>query len=96
VFAGKIAITTASRRMGSVIGIYRWLQTEGRLVTAHPTWNEKDVYLSFKDARGFSKSIIVPSDRFAHINQENGQKALNKSIFSLNSMDTAFSVTDCF
>lgn len=59
VFAEKIAVTTASRRMGSVIGFYRWLQTEGRLVTAHPTWNEKDVYLSFKDARGFSKTMTV-------------------------------------
>jgi hypothetical protein len=38
--------------MGTVIGLYRWLQESGLLVPEHPPWKEHDVYLSLKDEWG--------------------------------------------
>ncbi|RAS17032.1 site-specific integrase [Paraburkholderia bryophila] len=59
VFDGRIAATTAKRRMGAVIAFYRWLVAEGLVTLNHPLWQERDQYLSFKDARGFSVRTVV-------------------------------------
>ncbi|SOZ16393.1 tyrosine-type recombinase/integrase [Cupriavidus taiwanensis] len=59
VFEGRIAATTAKRRMGAVIAFYRWLVAEGLLTPSNPLWQERDHYLSFKDARGFVVEKVV-------------------------------------
>lgn len=59
VFDGHIAATTAKRRMGAVISFYRWLVTEGLLAPANPLWQERDHYLSFRDAKGFAVEKVV-------------------------------------
>jgi len=55
----KAAPTTAKRAMGSVIGFYRFLVAEGMLVPENPLWEDRDQYLTFKDARGLSISKRV-------------------------------------
>jgi len=53
VAAGELAATTARKRMGTVIGFYRWLKVEGVLSPEYPTWKESDRYIDFLDAHGF-------------------------------------------
>ncbi|SAK61346.1 Phage integrase family protein [Caballeronia hypogeia] len=55
----KTAPATAKRAMGSVIGFYRFLVAEGMLVPENPLWEDRDQYLTFKDARGLSISKRV-------------------------------------
>ncbi|BEU28045.1 site-specific integrase [Paraburkholderia sp. 22B1P] len=54
IHAREMAPSTAQRRMGTVIGFYRWLLSEGLLAPEHSLWQETDHYLSFKDARGMA------------------------------------------
>lgn len=61
IFEGRIAASTAKRRMGAVIGFYRWLMAEKIFSPAFPLWQEKDHYLTFKDAQGFSVGMTVKS-----------------------------------
>ncbi|BCZ84694.1 site-specific integrase [Paraburkholderia terrae] len=65
VFDGRIATTTAKRRMGAVIAFYRWLVTERLLVPANPLWQERDHYLSFKDAKGLAVQKVVKTTDIA-------------------------------
>ncbi|WP_272544842.1 site-specific integrase [Burkholderia cepacia] len=59
IHARETASSTAQRRMGTVIGFYRWLLAEGLFAPAHPLWQETDQYLSFKDARGLAHAKHV-------------------------------------
>src|SRR6476620_2531649 len=52
----KTAPATAKRAMGFVIVFYRLLVDEGILVPENPLWEDRDKYLTFKDARGLSIS----------------------------------------
>jgi len=61
IFDGQLAVSTAKRRMAAVIAFYRWLVTEKLLSPANPLWQEKDYYLSVKDARGFPFQVTVKS-----------------------------------
>lgn len=57
--AGDIAQSTASSRMASVVGFYRWLVGEGVFAPENPPWKESDRYVQFEDARGFRHSKLV-------------------------------------
>ncbi|MFD1122455.1 tyrosine-type recombinase/integrase [Methylophilus flavus] len=59
--AGEVKGTTAKRRMSAIIAFYRWLKSEGALVTAHSTWNESDIYIQQKGSYGnkFSKKVTT-------------------------------------
>jgi integrase len=62
VHAGEVSVTTAKRRMGTVIGFYRWLKDEGLVLPGkNIPWNESDKYLSITDRRGLkmSKKVIT-------------------------------------
>lgn len=61
IMAGDIAISTAKRRMSSVIAFYRWLQSEGLLKPENTPWRESDHFISIKDAKGFNVSKKVKS-----------------------------------
>ncbi|WP_322050655.1 hypothetical protein [Paraburkholderia bannensis] len=51
--AGEIAIATARRRMGSVVGFYRWyIEDEKILHPENPHWIESDVYIEGVDKKG--------------------------------------------
>lgn len=55
----KLSVHTARRRMGTVIGFYRWLMTEGTLKPAHAPWKETDHYIDIRDGYGFGRSLKV-------------------------------------
>ncbi|WP_197034968.1 site-specific integrase [Herbaspirillum sp. RV1423] len=50
---GAIAISTAKRRISSVIAFYTWLKDEGILVPAHVPWKESDKFLKLTGTYGF-------------------------------------------
>lgn len=57
----QMGAATARRAMGSVIGFYRFLVSEGLLVPENPLWESRDQYMTFKDGRGLgiSKRVTV-------------------------------------
>ncbi|MDN7683012.1 hypothetical protein [Burkholderia cenocepacia] len=55
----QMAAATARRAMGSVIGLYRFLVSEGLLTPENPLWESRDQYLTFKDARGLAINKLV-------------------------------------
>ncbi|TIC82270.1 integrase [Crenobacter intestini] len=50
----KVGVTTAKRRMSSVIGFYNWLQSEGVLKLANPPWKSQDQFIGLKDTKGLA------------------------------------------
>lgn len=66
--AGEMAAATAKRRMGSVIGFYRWLMQEGTLTPANAPWKESDRYIDILDHKGFHNSKkVVTTDLSIHV-----------------------------
>lgn len=63
--SGELEAKTLNRRMGSVVGFYRWLVSEGLFTPANPTWKERDVYISSKDSLGFQRTKAVKSTDLA-------------------------------
>lgn len=59
IFEGCIKASTAKRRMGTVIGYYRWLVRENIIHPANTPWVERDIQLNFKDTRGFNIDFKV-------------------------------------
>lgn len=61
VAAGDISISSARRQMGTVIKFYRTLINEKVFTPDNQPWKESDVYIDFKDSRGFTreKKIIT-------------------------------------
>lgn len=61
VSAGQIKSTTAARRMSTVIGFYRFAQTDSRLrfEPANAPWVEKTLGIAYKDGKGFSRRAEV-------------------------------------
>lgn len=59
--AGEIAAATAKRRMGAVIGFYKWLKLENVLIPENPPWKEADRYIDIKDRQGFKllKKVVT-------------------------------------
>ena len=61
--AGEVAPGSAKRRMGTVLGLYRWLMSEGVLVPENPPWRAGERFITFKDVHGFKQSkTVVTSD----------------------------------
>ena len=58
---GEISISTARRRMSTVIAFYRWLQSEGVLKPEFPMWKESDHYIDIKNQYGFSFTKQIKS-----------------------------------
>ncbi len=63
--AGELGAKTLNRRMGSVVGFYRWLVSEKFLSPANPPWKERDVYITSKDNFGFQRTKTVKSTDLA-------------------------------
>ena len=59
--AEEIGISTARRRMSTVIAFYRWLQSEGVLKPEFPMWKESDHYIDIKNQYGFSFTKQIKS-----------------------------------
>ena len=55
----EISISTARRRMSSVIAFYRWLKNEGVLKSEFPMWKESDHYIDVINQNGFSFTKAV-------------------------------------
>jgi hypothetical protein len=53
--ADEIAASSAKRRIGTVIGFYRWLTSEKAFFPAHVAWLESDQYIQFVGAQGFTQ-----------------------------------------
>jgi integrase len=62
---GLISKNTASRRMSSVIGFYRWLEKQHDTIFEHQLWDEREVYIQFYTAEGFSKIKHLTSTNLA-------------------------------
>ena len=58
--AGLIAVTTAKRRMSTVIRFYRWLIKEEVLNPDNAPWIQSDKFIHFKTDQGFDISKKVP------------------------------------
>lgn len=52
----EVSVSSARRRMSSVIAFYRWLQSEGVLKPDFPMWRESDQYIDIKNEYGISFS----------------------------------------
>lgn len=57
--ANECAISTARRRMGAVIGFYRWLISNHLLTPENPPWVDSDVFIKLTDSKGFQKTKAV-------------------------------------
>lgn len=59
VAAGERASTLAGRQMGTVVGMYRWMEREAIFIPSNPPWKEAEVYVQVRtdNGRGFSKKI---------------------------------------
>lgn len=59
--AGKVAATTARRRMAAVVSFYRWLIEERVIVSEHSPWKESDRYIDFSNQHGakVTKRVIT-------------------------------------
>lgn len=55
----ELAVTTARRRMSSIIAFYRWLQAEGVLIPEFPMWKESDRLIELRNPSG------IPYDKWA-------------------------------
>jgi hypothetical protein len=57
--AGEVSVTTARRRMSSVIAFYRWLAEEGVFKPENSPWTESDRFVYLEDSKGikFSRKI---------------------------------------
>lgn len=65
VSSGRIKPSTASRRMSTVIGLYRFAQHDRRLKfkPANEPWAEKTIGLRYRDAKGFNRiKEVVTTD----------------------------------
>lgn len=58
--AGEIALSTAKRRMATIVGFYRWLIEKDYLKPEYPPWEERQYQLLLKSKEGLhiSKKII--------------------------------------
>ncbi|WDH22461.1 site-specific integrase [Pseudomonas chlororaphis] len=52
--SGTLSSSTAKRRMGAVVGFYRWLISESVLKPECQPWTESDRFITFSDSRGLS------------------------------------------
>jgi integrase len=59
--ASEIAPTTARRRISSVIGFYKWMETHGFIHPEFPMWAEADKYISINDNKGFRQIKKIKS-----------------------------------
>lgn len=59
--AGDVSPTTAKRRMGSVVGFYRWLIKNMYFQPEYPPWEETRYQLTFKTTEGLAVSKKVVS-----------------------------------
>lgn len=61
IYAQEISLSTAKRRMGTIISLYRWLMNNKYFEPMHPPWEEKTYELFFQNVQGFSigKSITT-------------------------------------
>ncbi|ALX12004.1 hypothetical protein P350_10850 [Burkholderia cepacia JBK9] len=58
--AGKLAASTAKRRMGNVIAFYTWLRKSERVFEPeHEPWKESDRYIDLTSGKGFRMSKRV-------------------------------------
>ncbi len=57
----EVSVSSARRRMSSVIAFYRWLQSEGVLKPDFPMWRESDQYIDIKNEYGISFSKKIKS-----------------------------------
>ena len=58
---------TAKRRMSNVQNFYRWL-VQDDVKFDYPLWQERDAYISFKDAQGFIGSKKINTTDLSQIN----------------------------
>jgi len=56
---GEIAVSTARRRMGSVIRFYRWLIRENIFIPEYSPWKESDCFIEIKNTHGFASRLKV-------------------------------------
>lgn len=58
--AREIGPSTAKRRMGTVVHFYRWLIESGYFTPEFPTWEEREIKLSFGtvDGRRVSRTVV--------------------------------------
>jgi integrase len=59
--AGELALTTARRRMSTVIAFYRWLIHEEVFLAEHKPWVESDKLVEYEDKQGFKRKKAVKS-----------------------------------
>lgn len=71
--AEEVTVTTARRRMGSIIAFYRWLHAEGVLIPEFPMWKESDHYIELKNQYGilYSKQVSSTDISIKSINYNN-------------------------
>lgn len=62
---GHISKNTASRRMSSVIGFYRWLGKQHDTNFEHQLWDDKEIYIQFHTTEGLSKIKQLKSTNLA-------------------------------
>lgn len=67
---GKLAPSTTSQRMATVVRFYRWLQSTRLLSTDWPMWQERQVGIKLKDAFGFEHTLRVASTDLAISNRK--------------------------
>ena len=65
IWDGDISPNTASRRMSSIIGFYRWLERQYDTNFEYPLWQDKEMFITFLDYKGFSQSKPVRSTDLA-------------------------------
>ncbi len=63
--AGDLSSTTASRRVSSILGFYRWIIGETAITLSNPPWDEHDAYISINDRYGSAKSKKVAATDIA-------------------------------
>jgi integrase len=69
--SGDIAISTAKRRIVTVIGFYRWLEREEVFIPENPPWRESERYVKFTDRNGISISKkVVTTDVQIKLNNQ--------------------------
>jgi len=79
---GEIRPSTASRRMSTVIGLYRFAQNDPRLrfKPANEPWGETKLQIRFLDTKGFKRAKeVVTTD--LRIRVPNGEDALSDEIY---------------
>jgi integrase len=89
--SGEISANTASRRVSSVIGFYRWLERQHDTSFEHPLWQESEISISFHNTHGSihhkpvkttDLSVHVPKNRedySEYINDSGKRRPLDKS-----------------